>query len=129
MCLTNGVELPAAVPFEQRFEVLRVDEHVIVGINRSCGTKESHGTTFTIKDSGLTDIVCLTVKRHDITRGGNPERQIGIHEILEISQSQYSLMRKTHRTTMTAIVHDQGSVSLLLLHQCRYIRIGVTRGR
>ena len=72
LCFTNGVELSAAVPFEQSFQVLRIDEHIIVGIYRSRSTEESYGSAFTIKDSSLTDIVCLTIKGHDITRGSNP---------------------------------------------------------
>ena len=67
LCLADGVVLPVRVTLEQCLEVLRVDEHVIIGIYRSCSTEESHGSTLVVEQGSLADIVSLTVKGHDIT--------------------------------------------------------------
>ena len=128
MCLTDS----------QRFSVLRTQRtaeegavhiFIAVGINRSGCSIESHSTSIRIEHGSLTDIVFHSIIRHDITGCSHPEREIGILEIVEIRQFHHLLVRQLTCTGVTGIVHNQGTISLLLFNDTGGFRIGIAHRR
>ena len=55
-------------------------------------TVKGNGATMGIKQCGLTDILCLSVEGHNITRGSNPKGQMTGNGIGEIGNIHHLLM-------------------------------------
>ena len=106
----------------------QVHQSVLSLIYRTCRTIESHSTAFLVKECRLTDILFLSVKRHDVTRGRQPQRQSRRH-ILEIGQTQHIFMRDGVGTPVSSIIHHQRSLLHLLFDESRHVRITVSRRR
>ena len=83
-----------------------VDIFILQCINRTGSTIESHSTAIRIQYRLFTDIGSHSVKRHNITAGSNPQRQIGIAKLLEIGNFQHALMRELRFAGMSGVIHD-----------------------
>ena len=123
LCLSDG-DIRAVYGCEEIPYESVVYQLVAVLIYGARCSKESYGTAFLAQYGGLTDIVGLTVKRHDVARGSNPQRQILVGKVLKVAQSDNHLVRQLVGTAVSAIVHQKGSCLLLLHDGFGYFRIG-----
>ena len=105
MCLAQRYRL-AVYPTQYPAHESTVDILVFQGINRTGCTIESHSTAASIEHRLFADIGSHSVKRHNIAAGSNPQRQIGIAELPEISYLQHALMRELRFAGMSGIIHD-----------------------
>ena len=102
---------------------------VLPGKHGTCGTIESHSSSICIQQGGLANRRNHAIKWHDVTGSRHPQRQIGIAELFEIINLEYTLMRDISLASVSSIVHDQGTRILLLLDDSRHFRISITRRR
>ena len=85
-----------------------------MGIDGARGAVESYCAAVLVEHDGLADVLLLAVERHDVARSRQPERQGGRGGRGEVRQVKHLLMRQGVRSTVTRIVHDEGSALHLL---------------
>ena len=126
--LTQGHRL-AIVAAQDIPEISIVNQTVIVLIHCTCRSINRHGTTVIVRDRRYADIIFHAIERHDVTGCEDPQRQVFVREGFIIVEHQDLLMRQLRGTAVTAIVHDQCTLRLLLLDKIRHLGIGITRRR
>ena len=109
-------------------QVSLIYDLVIVCVDRSRRSEERHGSALAVQDSVLADGLCCAVIGHDVTRGCDPQRQIGVCKLQEVGGVDNLLMRDLAFRAVSGIIHDERSLLLLLLYQSRHLRIRVARG-
>ena len=115
----------AILQAEHSLQECTIHIFISVGIHRTSGTIECHGTSIGIEHSSLSNIVLHAIKWHDIACRRNPQRKICISGCREIFERNYLLMRELSCGTVSRIVHNQGSICLLLQDDFGSIRIAV----
>ena len=101
---------------------------IAVSIHGTGRAIESHGTAILIEHRRLSYRGCNAVKRHHVASRSHPQGQIGVVETCKVLQYQHFLVRQLGLAAMPCIVHDQGSVGLLLLDDLACLRISISYG-
>ena len=125
--LAEGQRFPV-FPAEHGREEGPVDELVVGGEHRTRGTEEGDSSTVGIHDGRRADVVLYVVKGHDVARGGDPQWQVGVGEILEVGELEHALVCDEPRTAVSGIVHDERAVLLLAFDDGGNLGIGMSRG-
>ena len=92
LCLTDR-DIFSILRREQCPEIRQVNGPVTIHIHRAGSAKESHCPTLAVQQRIFTDIISLSVKRSDVTRGRDPQGVTVVDKLFEIVEQENLLMR------------------------------------
>ena len=106
-----------------------VNIFVLLGKHGTCGTIESHSSSICIQQGGLANRRNHAIEWHNVAGSRYPQRQVRITEVFKIRNREHCFMRYLRLTSVSGIIHNQGTSVLLLLDDSSHLRIGITRRR